>query len=296
MRIVYLILAHNNSQQIEKLINKLDSENNSFVIHFDLNGSDYDYENLEVIFGKKKNVFFSKRNRCYWGDISLVDASVECLKTVYYNKINFDYAVLISGQHYPIKKNEEIEKYLKAANNKSFISYFKIPAKEWANENGGKNRIIYYHFNRHPRKRFAIKRVMYKGASRILRRLGVKRKPPFNINNFYGGSQWWCLTNECCTYILNFIKEKQHIYKYFKYVLIPDEIFFQTILLNSELKDKIINDNLTYINWGKVPTPSPLTLDETHYEELKKNNGLWARKLDMITSEKLIKILDSDTN
>ncbi|NGY93813.1 beta-1,6-N-acetylglucosaminyltransferase [Bacillus megaterium] len=46
-----------------------------------------------------------------------------------------------------------------------------------------------------------------------------------------------------------FCSNKKDIYNYFKYVLIPDEIFFQTILLNSKFKDEIINDNLTYINW-----------------------------------------------
>ncbi|MEE6133334.1 beta-1,6-N-acetylglucosaminyltransferase [Priestia sp. GS2] len=295
MGIVYLILAHNNFQQIKNLIYKLDSENNSFIIHFDLNGNDYDYENLELVFRNKKNVFFSKRNRCYWGDISLVDASIDCLKTAYHNQVNFDYAVLISGQHYPIKTNKEIEKYLKTANNKSFMSYFSIPGKQWENENGGKDRIIYYHFNKHPRKRLATKRVIYKGCARILKGLSVKRKLPFDIEDFYGGSQWWCLTNECCTYVLNFIKEKPEIYKYFKYVLIPDEIFFQTILLNSKFKDEIINDNLTYINWGKTPTPSPLILNESDYYRIKKSNSLWARKLDMDTSEKLIKMLNSET-
>ncbi|MCF7623648.1 MULTISPECIES: beta-1,6-N-acetylglucosaminyltransferase [Bacillaceae] len=295
MQIVYLIMAHNNSLQLKKLVEKLDYKNNSFVIHFDLNGSEIEYNILQEMFGNKKNVFFSKRNKCYWGDISLVDATIECLKAAYQNDITFDYAVLISGQHYPIMKNEQIENHLVNANNNNFMSYFKIPAKEWANENGGIDRIIYYHFNKHPRKRFSKKRIMYKGFSRLLKKLGVSRKPVLDINKFYGGSQWWCLTNESCAYILSFVKTRVDVYDYFKHVLIPDEIFFQTILLNSKFKDKIINNNLTYMDWGIGPATSPITLDETHYDELKKSKNLWARKFDTVKSEKLIKLLDCET-
>ncbi|MGG1364493.1 beta-1,6-N-acetylglucosaminyltransferase [Priestia megaterium] len=293
MRIVYLILAHNNSQQIKSLVDKLNSEKNSFVIHFDLNGSELEYNNLQKIFQKSENVFFSSRHKCYWGDISLVDASIACIKTAYQNKIEFDYAALISAQHYPIKTNQQIENSLANSNYKNFMTYFKIPAREWANEDGGRDRIVYYYFNKHPRKRYANKRIIYKGMSRILKNLGIRRKPPISLDKFYGGSQWWCLTNECCAYILNFVQTKKDIYNYFKYVLIPDEIFFQTILLNSKFKDEIVNDNLTYINWGEKPTTSPITLDKSHYEELIKSDGLWARKFDTEKSVELIKDLDA---
>ncbi|HWO76916.1 MAG TPA: beta-1,6-N-acetylglucosaminyltransferase [Bacillus sp. (in: firmicutes)] len=295
MNIVYLILAHQNPIQLKKLIEKLDYKNNSFVIHYDLNASEHEYRSLQEMFKNKKNIYFSKRYKCYWGDRSLVEASIECLKTVYKNEINFDYAVLISGQHYPIKDNKQIEEYFNAAANNSFINYFKVPStKEWVNEGGGVNRIIYYHFNKHPRKRFCRKRILNRGITLLLKKIGVKRKPPIEISKFYGGSQWWSLTNECCAYVLKFIQERPDVFHYFKYVHVPDEMFFQTVLLNSKYKGNIINNNLTYIYWDVIPSESPVTLDETHFDKIKDSSDLWARKFDTVKSEKLIRLLERD--
>lgn len=297
MNIVYLILAHQNPIQLRKLVEKLDYKNNSFVIHYDLNASELEYRNLQEMFINKKNVYFSKRKKCYWGDRSLVEASIECLKTAYKNEIAFDYAVLISGQHYPLKQNEEIEKYLIKADKNNFINYHELPSNEiWVNEGGGIDRIIYYHFNKHSRKRISYKKIINRGFSVVLKKIGVKRKPPIDIKKFYGGSQWWCLTNECCAYILNSIEKRPDIFRYFKYVHVPDEMFFQTILLNSRYKNKTVNDNLTYIDWGIEPGASPLTLDESHYNELSQSSDLWARKFDLVKSERLIKLLDYQFN
>lgn len=294
IKIVYLIMAHSNPDQLKKLIEKLDYKNNSFVIHFDLNCSNNDYNELKEIFKGKNNVYYSKRNRCYWGDISLVDASIDCLKTAYENQVNFNYAVLLSGQHLPIKSNEYIENILRINDNKNYINYFKLPADVWANQAGGMDRIIYYHFNKHPRKRYSVKKIINRGCSLLLRKLNVKINPPIDIDKFYGGSQWWCLTNECCIYILNFIKERPDVYKYFKNVLIPDEIFFQTILVNSKYSDTLINHNFNYIDWGSVPSASPLTLEESHYHDLKKSSNLWARKFDVNKSIGLIQLLEDN--
>ena len=36
---------------------------------------------------------------------------------------------------------------------------------------------------------------------------------------------------------------------FFRRVFIPDELFFQTILVNSELRNRIVNDDLRYMRW-----------------------------------------------
>lgn len=293
IKIVYLILAHNNPVQIKKVIEKLDYKNNSFVIHFDLNGKESDYKELKRIFNCKTNVYFSNRNRCFWGDISLVNASIDALETAYKNQVDFDYAVLISGQHLPIKSNECIEEKLKNADNNSFMDFFKLPAEVWSNQNGGLDRIKYYHFNKHPRKRISVKKIINKILYITLKSIGIRRTPPLTTDKFYGGSQWWCLTNECCRYILKVSSSRSKYYKFFKHVLIPDEMFFQTLLLNSKYKNKIINDNLTYIHWSNFPGASPDILNKSHYKDIKDSNNLWARKFDLNKSEELTKLLDS---
>lgn len=57
---------------------------------------------------------------------------------------------------------------------------------------------------------------------------------------------------------------------FMKYCDASDEIYFQTILLNSPYKDICVNDNLRYINWSK-DREGPAILVEDDFEEITKS-------------------------
>ncbi|WP_442939850.1 beta-1,6-N-acetylglucosaminyltransferase [Nostoc sp.] len=78
-------------------------------------------------------------------------------------------------------------------------------------------------------------------------RLVKKRKLPEGFA-IYGGSQFWCLTGECIKWINIFVKQNPKFVKRFNYTYCTDEVFCQTLVLNSPFKDKVINDNLKYID------------------------------------------------
>src|SRR5262249_42615394 len=50
----------------------------------------------------------------------------------------------------------------------------------------------------------------------------------------YGGSDWWSLSYDCAAYVLKFVEENPRYKRFFKYTHSPCELFFQTIILNSE--------------------------------------------------------------
>ena len=78
--------------------------------------------------------------------------------------------------------------------------------------------------------------------------------------------------------------------KEFKTVAWPDEIYFQTILLNSKYKNNVINKMLWYVDWRKGPW-LPRVLDMTDLDLLKKSNELFARKFDIPGSDELLNTL-----
>lgn len=70
---------------------------------------------------------------------------------------------------------------------------------------------------------------------------------------------------------------------------VPDEIFFQTILLNSSLASDIVNDDMRYIEWKDPNSGSPSVLDMNDFPGLANSPKLFARKFD---EEVDVEILD----
>ncbi|HLY70044.1 MAG TPA: beta-1,6-N-acetylglucosaminyltransferase, partial [Puia sp.] len=71
MRIAYLIMAHKNPTQIEKLIHKLRHPQFDVYIHLDKKTDIGDYEYLSNIRGV---YFITNRTKVTWGGISIPDA------------------------------------------------------------------------------------------------------------------------------------------------------------------------------------------------------------------------------
>jgi hypothetical protein len=120
--------------------------------------------------------------------------------------------------------------------------------------------------------------------------LGIKRKLLAGIE-LYGGSQWWTLSKEALQYIVKHGMTGSTYYKHFRHTLCPDEIYFQTLLLNSPLREKLVNDNLRYIDWNTGPQ-WPRMLDETDYEAIIASGKLFARKISG-PDNKLVKMLQA---
>src|SRR5438093_10245571 len=76
----------------------------------------------------------------------------------------------------------------------------------------------------------------------------IKRRFPRGMRPF-GGAPYWCLARECVEYVHEFVARSPRFVRFFKYVNVPDELFFHTIVLNSPLRDTVVNDDLRYTEW-----------------------------------------------
>jgi len=109
-----------------------------------------------------------------------------------------------------------------------------------------------------------------------------KRKTPSYINHFYYGSQWWMLNNDAISYIVSFLTNHPDYVNFHHHTLLPDEVFFQTILLNntSESHLKFSNDNFRHIIW-EVGSNHPKIIQLEDYDSLLRSSSLFARKFDL---------------
>jgi hypothetical protein len=58
---------------------------------------------------------------------------------------------------------------------------------------------------------------------------------------------------------------------------IPDEMFFQTLIMNSPFKEQTVNNNLRYIDWVNGPE-APRVLTSADLTSMVGSDRLWARK------------------
>jgi hypothetical protein len=75
---------------------------------------------------------------------------------------------------------------------------------------------------------------------------------------------------------------------------VPDEIFFQTIILNSSFARRAVNDNLRYIEWKDPDAGSPAILRKSDFQKLASSSKLFARKFDMTVDTEVLDFIDRE--
>ncbi len=97
------------------------------------------------------------------------------------------------------------------------------------------------------------------------------------------------LSKDTIEYIHDFTHRNPDFVKFFRNSFIPDEIFFQTIILNSERKTKVVNDNLRYIDWVDE---KPAILTEKYFQAIQTSSQLFARKFDQTCDSTILDTID----
>jgi len=287
----YLILAHNNPSQLLKLLSRLKDANSWFFLHIDIKSP---IEKFQAILENTNfNLVLVERENGKWGGLGIVKATLNGLNKICNHEVKFDYIHLLSGNDYPIVSNKVIDDFLGAHKDKIFIEYFPMPVKKW--NKGGMTRLQWYNFIRiqyyNSWKWYTLMIV-----NKLIAAISLfRRKFPSYLKPF-GGSQWWSITLPAAEYILQFVKQHPDYLRYHRQTLLPDEIFFQTILANATeewLKNNLVNDNLRHILWSKPgATKFPLFLTMDDYEDIISSGKLWARKFDMNTDTSIFDALD----
>ena len=301
MKIAYLIIAHDQPRQFKRMIKALDSKYVSFFVHIDSksNISEFACNN-----SRDSVIFLKKRISVTQGGFSLTQVMINLMKKAsILNEI--DYFIFLSGRDYPIKDNSYIYNFLKNNYPMNFINFYPLVGNADYTHN-----IKKYYFkdliNRSPR--------ILQNKLRAIQFMAHNLLPDRSfINNMipYRGSQWFCINRQTVDYIIRFI-ESQNAKKYigfFKYVWGSDEIFFQTLVLNSPYaeqcryydrdiknpKNFMRDENkayLHYIDWG-LDRENPGVFDIADFQTLKECDALFARKFCENKSNKLLYYIDN---
>jgi Core-2/I-Branching enzyme len=279
MRIAYIVTAYKNPDQAVRLIRRLDADDVHFFVHVDKKTNESDSARIVAPLNGLPHVHFLARHRCDWGGFGHVKATIKGIDEIVRKGLEPDYVILLTGQDYPIATNGAIKEVLARSNGKSFLAHFSLPTDEW--EAGGLPRIDRWHIRLHGRH------YIVSG-----RRLSIERRIPLGLRPF-GGSSYWCLSWRCVEYAHRFIRENPSYVRFFRYVDVPDEIFFQTIILNSPLRETVVNDDLRYVHWRDWNDARPAILGADDFETIMGSGKLFARKFDSACDSQILDMIDA---
>lgn len=143
MRIVYLIIAHKNPEQVIRLVNRLDDEDVHFFIHVDVRANSV-YSRVRAALKDLSSCHFVKRMHGTWGTFDLDRILLACIESLSASGLTYDFAIKLSGQDYPLVSNAEIKQTLAGCAGKQLLRHAPLPISLW--HDGGWYRIKRYHF------------------------------------------------------------------------------------------------------------------------------------------------------
>ena len=287
MRKAYIVLAHTLPDQLCRLIRKLDDGSSTFHVHIDGASPMAAFGCLSV-FGEK--VVLVPREHSRWARLGIVRATLNALRSIEADSRGFDRAILLSGQDYPIKSNREIDAFLHASPYRVFMNHWRIPNVEVWPHRGGLARIDRYFFGIRPHQVAAAR------AANLLARIvpPLRRKMPEGLTP-HGGWMWWIFDRAAVRHVLRYVDEHPGYLSYHRHTFAPDEVFFQTLLLNSrdeELIASICNDDLRFVAWeGEASHPRVLGMGDL--EALTSSQDLFARKFDARVDARVLDAIDA---
>lgn len=281
MNLAYIVSAYKLPEQLSRLVERLATDTSLVLIHVDRKTDEQTYRHMVTSLARFDNVYFLRRHRCDYGGFGHVRATMTGIDELVRRRVAFDYVTLLTGQDYPIKSNEQIAEFFQKHQGASFIDYFPLPTDGW--EGGGLDRIESWHV------RVRGRRVRIRGRPR----LRLTRRFPAGLRPF-GGSSYWSMSRECSEWVYEFLRRRPSYIRFFKYVDVPDEMFFQTIVLNSPLRATLVNDDLRYLEWrNPALAGGPAVLGKDDLGKLARSPKLFARKFDITQDRDILDLIDS---
>lgn len=266
----FLIQAHKDTIQFRRLLILLNSHARTYI-HIDKK-----FENVYQSLSAWKDqcvlenvVFIEKRVSVMWGHYSQVMATINLLEHAL--KDDNSAFTLLSGECLPIKNVSDFISFV-SSSNKNFLAHSIQPKM--------RTRVSKIHFLV-ANKFYPKSLLLRKGSSVFGSVLSVCgfRNSYFDNVDIYKGSPWFTLKKDVVHWLIYNCNVKKLIEK-FKYSVCVDEVFFHTIIGNSEWRRFCVNDNLFHIEWNGAKNPDYLRLDSVF-----TSGKFWGRKFSLTDTE-----------
>ena len=193
------------------------------VIHVDERVKRAAYDGLVKALVDLKNIRFSGRYACEWGTWGIVAATQAAATIMLQDFAEVRHVYLASGSCLPLRPVAELKAYLDSRPRTDFIESVTTEDVGWTIGGLDVERFTLRFPFSWRRQRWLFDRYV-----EVQRRFKFRRKVPSGLVPHLG-SEWWCLTRQTLSAILE-SPDRAAIDKYFRKVWIPDESYFQTLV------------------------------------------------------------------
>lgn len=215
---------------------------------------------------KLKHVNIKQKYRINWGSYYHILAVIDMLQEACQK--GYQYYHILSGNTFPIQTWGKTEAFFEKNQGKNFVEVLSVKGNVMLEE---RQKHYYYYHLYDIRSKNGRKIDSY--VQKVQNRLNIKRNVLFEYKGYF-----YChLTQEFVNYLFTFMGDNRRYLKELKTMEIPEEFFFQNIIMNSEFKDSI-NNNLIFNDWSSGGgSPASLSLDD--WEDICKSGEFYARKI-----------------
>lgn len=287
----FVLLTHNKPYQAIRLFNTLNRMFNHPPIAWH---HDFGLCDLPPDLTTTNAQFVRPHIRTEWGKFSVVDATISALDLLVRLPHAPDWFVLLSGADYPIKTADAILQDFKSSQFDVHIRYERIIYNQYERDwqqlcydryCSLKFRIPSINKRFHPKKR----------TITINHPLIASRLSPFDKITCFAGEHWFCGKIHAAEYLVNFYKTQTWLADHYRkrdvHTISPDELYYQTVFLNSKLK--VSNNFWRYIEWPVFHSLHPNTLTIKDLNKLNASDAHFARKFDVNADNAILDVLDS---
>lgn len=291
MKHAFLIMAHDNLPLLKRLVKRLDHSNSNVYVHIDKktevpNCFEEDLKNAVRFAG----VQFVPRLKVTWGNYSLIQCELNLLRIAL--RDHNDYYHLISGHDYPLVSMDYFNEFFNTNNGLEFIGFSKLG---FAKKEYQRYSVNYFFQDLAGRNQKNQIWWINKALVKFQLIIGIDKTKQYQEIEFEAGSQWVSISHSFTEYLLN---NENQIRKLFRYGYCCDELFVQTMFINSNgrfenymgVHPQIENQqNMRAIDWNRG---NPYIFSIEDYDELIASGMLFCRKVDTDT-DKHKRLLDA---
>ncbi|XP_050403324.1 N-acetyllactosaminide beta-1,6-N-acetylglucosaminyl-transferase [Patella vulgata] len=113
--IAFTLMVYKHVEQVERLLKAIYRPHNVYCVHVDSKSSLLIFKAIRSIVKCLPNVFLvSNRTNVIWGEFSVLEPEINCLKELVLHKVKWRYVINLTGQEYPLKTNYQLVRILRS--------------------------------------------------------------------------------------------------------------------------------------------------------------------------------------
>ena len=268
MTLGFVMLCHTALDRAAQVARYWATQDCPVVIHVDKRTARDQVEKLRTALADLSNVRFSARHACEWGTWGIVAATQAASAVMLRDFPQVRHVYLASGSCLPLRPVAELRAYLDQSPRTDFIESVTTADVGWAVGGLDSERFTLrfpFSWRRHRR--------LFDRYVELQRKLRIRRRIPSGLVPHLG-SQWWCLTRQTLSAILDG-PDREDYDRYFRKVWIPDESYFQTLV--RQVSTNVESRSLTLSKFDFQGKPHIFYDD--HLQLLKRSDCFVARKI-----------------